>query len=90
MKLLAIQSSPNLEGLTAETANQVIKGAEAAGHETELINLNEAVIKKCKACDGGWGQCRREGTCILEDDFAEIIGKIKAEDGPVPFMTGRC
>jgi multimeric flavodoxin WrbA len=80
MKLLAIQSSPNLGGLTAETANQVIKGAKIAGHETELINLNDVVIKKCKACDGGWGQCRREGTCILEDDFAEIIGKIKEAD----------
>lgn len=80
MKLLTIQSSPNLEGLTAETAKQVIRGAEAAGHETELINLNEAVIKKCKACDGGWGQCRREGTCILKDDFAEIIDKISEAD----------
>ena len=80
MKLLAIQSSPNLEGLTVETAKQVIKGAEDAGHETELINLNDSIIKKCKACDGGWGQCRREGTCILDDDFAEIIDKIKKAD----------
>ena len=80
MKLLAIQSSPNLNGLTAETAKQVLKGAEAAGHEAELINLDKAVIKKCKACDGGWGQCRREGTCIQKDDFAEIIDKINEAD----------
>ncbi len=80
MKLLAIQSSPNLDGLTAETAKMVMKGAESAGHDVELIHLNEAIIKKCKACDGGWGQCRREGTCILDDDFAEIIDKIKKAD----------
>ena len=80
MKLLGIQSSPNLNGLTAETAKQVLKGAEAAGHEAELINLNKAVIKKCKACDGGWGQCRREGTCIQKDDFAEILDKINEAD----------
>jgi multimeric flavodoxin WrbA len=83
MKLLAIQSSPNIDGLTAETAKQVMKGAEAAGHEAELINLNMSVIKKCKACDGGWGQCRREGTCIHIDDFAEIMGKILAADALV-------
>lgn len=83
MKLLAIQSSPNLGGLTAETAKQVIRGAEAVGHEAELIHLNEAVIKKCKACDGGWGQCRREGTCILNDDFSGIVEKIQESDAIV-------
>ena len=80
MKLLAIQSSPNREGLTAETAIQVIKGVNAAGYDAELIHLNDSVIKKCKACDGGWGQCRREGTCIHEDDFAEIMDKILEAD----------
>ncbi len=83
MKLLAIQSSPNLDGLTAETAKQVLKGAESAGHDVELINLNEEVIKKCKACDGGWGQCRRDGTCILVDDFQKIMDKIMEADGLV-------
>ena len=48
MKLLAIQSSPNREGLTAETAIQVIKGVNAAGYDAELIHLNDAVINKCK------------------------------------------
>jgi len=83
MKILAIQTSPNHDGLTAETAKRALKGAEAAGHEVELVNLNDLVIKKCKACDGGWGQCRREGTCILEDDFAGLIDKLQGADGLV-------
>jgi len=83
MKLLVIQTSPNHDGLTATAALQVIKGAEAAGHSTELVHLNSLVIKKCKACDGGWGQCRREGTCILEDDFAWLMEKILEADGLV-------
>jgi multimeric flavodoxin WrbA len=83
MKILAIQTSPNHDGLTAETAKRVMKGAEKAGHKTELINLNDDIIKKCKACDGGWGQCRRVGTCILEDDFAAIIDKILEADALV-------
>jgi multimeric flavodoxin WrbA len=83
MKILAIQTSPNHDGLTAETAKRVMKGAEETDHETELINLNDEIIKKCKACDSGWGQCRREGTCILEDDFADIIDKVLESDALV-------
>ncbi len=37
MKLLAIQSSPNVDGLTAETAKQVMKGAP------QLLVLLEAL-----------------------------------------------
>jgi multimeric flavodoxin WrbA len=83
MKLLAIQTSPNYDGLTAETAKRVMKGAKSKGHEVELVNLNDTVIKKCKACDGGWGQCRREGTCILNDDFSKLIDKIIKADALV-------
>jgi multimeric flavodoxin WrbA len=83
MKIIAIQASPNHDGLTAETAKRVIKGVEAAGNTAELVNLNDLVIKKCKACDGGWGQCRDEGTCILKDDFAELVDKMVEADGLV-------
>jgi multimeric flavodoxin WrbA len=83
MKIIAIQTSPNHDGLTAKTAKRVIKGVNATGHKTELVNLNDIVIKKCKACERGWGQCRREGTCILEDDFANLMEKIIAADGLV-------
>ncbi len=83
MKILAIQTSPNHEGLTAETAKRTIKGVEEAGNEAELVNLNDLVIKKCKACEGGWGECRREGTCILEDNFVDLIDKILEADGLV-------
>lgn len=80
MKILGIQSSPNQDGLTAQTAKNFLKGAEEEGAEVELVHLNEIVIKKCKACDGGWGQCRRDGTCILKDDFQTLREKINDTD----------
>jgi multimeric flavodoxin WrbA len=83
MKILAIQSSPNEDGLTAKTVKAVIKGAEAEGAGVEMINLNELVIKPCVACDGGWGQCRREGTCIIDDEFQQLRDKIHAADAVV-------
>lgn len=83
MKILAIQSSPNQDGLTSKTAQAVLKGAESQGHQVTLIHLNDQIIKKCKACDGGWGQCRREGTCIQKDDFQTIRDKIDESDALV-------
>ncbi len=83
MKVLAIQSSPNEDGLTAKTAKAVIKGAEVEGASVELVNLNELVIKPCVACDGGWGRCRREGVCILDDEFQQLREKMRSADAVV-------
>jgi multimeric flavodoxin WrbA len=83
VKILAIQSSPNEDGLTAKTAKAVIKGAETEGAAVELVNLNELVIRPCVACDGGWGQCRREGTCVIDDEFQQLRDKIHAADAVV-------
>ena len=80
MKVVAIQSSPNLEGLTATLARVVLKGFESEGGEGEIVHLNSLEIKPCIACDGGWGRCREEGICILEDDFEELRRKIADAD----------
>lgn len=79
MKCLAIQSSPNLDGLTSTLAQAVLSGFEEVGGETELINLNKMDVGHCIACDRGWGPCR-EGDCILEDDFEDIRSKIGEAD----------
>lgn len=79
MKCIAIQSSPNLEGLTSSLVQAVLRGFEAVGGETELIHLNGMDIKPCIACEGGWGECR-DGDCILEDDFESIRQKIQRAD----------
>jgi multimeric flavodoxin WrbA len=83
MKIIAIQSSPNTDGLTAKTAKMVLRGAESEGATVELVNLNETIIKPCIACDGGWGKCRREGICIIDDEFQSLRDKIQAADATV-------
>ena len=67
MRVVAVQSSPNLDGLTSSLAKAVLRGVEAEGGETELIHLNRLEMKPCIACENGWGICRREGICIHED-----------------------
>lgn len=86
MKIVAVQSSPNLEGLTSSLAQAVLSGVKAEGGETELIHLNNLDIKTCIACDQGWGRCRKEGICILEDDFEAQRRKI-AEAEALVFAT---
>ena len=83
MRILGLQASPNEDGLTARMAKQALAGAEAAGAQTELVHLRKQKLDACLACDDGWGKCRREGICIIEDDLELIRGKIAEADGIV-------
>jgi len=79
MKCIAIQSSPNTDGLTASSAQAVLDGFIAEGGEVELLHLNQMDIRPCLACEEGWGKCRN-GDCIQEDDLDLIRGKIAEAD----------
>jgi multimeric flavodoxin WrbA len=83
MKVVAVQSSPNLDGLTSNLTKAVLRGVEASGHDTEIIHLNQLNVKRCIACENGWGDCRTKGTCILEDDFESLRRKITTADALV-------
>jgi multimeric flavodoxin WrbA len=85
MKCLAIQTSPNKDGLTASLAEKALEGFRSQGGEVELIHLNHMNIKPCISCDRGWGDCRG-GDCILVDDFQGIRDKIGEADALV-FVT---
>ena len=82
MKTVILWSSPNTDGLTAEAKNRLLAGLNAAeAMEVEEIHLNRKKLNHCMACGNGWGNCRAEGKCILNDDFAEIYPKLKEADG---------
>lgn len=83
MNCIAIQTSPNETGLTASLAQAVLHGVKENGGTTELIHLNRLNITSCIACDNGWGQCRGQGTCILEDDFEVLRQKLVKADALV-------
>jgi multimeric flavodoxin WrbA len=85
MKCLAIQTSPNIDGLTANLAQKVLDGFNAERGEVELIHLNHMDIKPCKTCERGWGNCR-DGNCILVDDFQNIRENIGESDA-LTFVT---
>jgi multimeric flavodoxin WrbA len=81
MRLLVISGSRNPEGRTAQCGNAIRKGFDNAGGTSEIIFLPTLKLERCRQCDmSGWGQCRDKGTCIIEDDFAAQVEKLKAAD----------
>jgi multimeric flavodoxin WrbA len=84
MRIIAIQASPDEQGLTASLAAAALAGAQAAGAETELVHLCRLNVEACRTCGRqGWGQCWDDGSCVIEDGMAPLVEKMAASDGLV-------
>ena len=84
MKTIILSGSRNPDGQTARAANALLQGFVGQGEQIFLPQLN---IERCRQCDErGWGICRTEGKCVIEDDFASLVGKIR-EAAAVIFAT---
>ena len=87
MRLLVILGSRNPEGRTARAANALAQGARDTGWETEHVYLPVLQIERCRQCDlEGWGQCRAEGRCMIEDDLHDLVDSMRTADA-VAFAT---
>ena len=81
MNVLAVLGSRNPNGQTARAANALLQGMTGAGSETEKVFLPEVEIERCRQCEeSGWGLCRTEGRCTIEDDFAGLVDKLQEAD----------
>ena len=75
--ILIISSSPRKNGNSQMLCEQFKRGAEEKGHMVTLVRLMEKIIGFCRACDG----CMRNGgTCVLNDDMAEILKLFQEAD----------
>jgi multimeric flavodoxin WrbA len=83
MKVLVVVSSPNKSGLTAACGEAARQGVVDGKSPARVINLNEFNILRCAVCNDGWGLCRTEHRCILQDDFAQIQAMFEAAEAYV-------
>ena len=84
MKVVSILGSRNPEGRTAEAADAFLEGVIGEGGQGERVFLPEMQIRRCRQCEeDGWGICRTEGQCEIEDDFAPLVDRIKDADAVV-------
>lgn len=80
MRVLAINGSSRRDGNTAVMLRRVLAELEAAGIETELVQLAGETIEPCRAC---WA-CGGVGNCVHgKDAFCAVFEKMKAADGIV-------
>jgi multimeric flavodoxin WrbA len=84
MHILMISGSRNPEGQTARAAAAFLQGVRDKGGDVEQVFLPEMHLERCRQCeDNGWGICRTEGQCVIEDDLAGLVDKINAADSVV-------
>jgi multimeric flavodoxin WrbA len=84
MQILVLSGSRNRRGQTGRAIETICRGIANAGGKFEVFFLTELKLERCRQCDDdGWGICRSEQRCIIEDDFALIAGKVKAADALV-------
>ena len=84
MKAMTILGSRNRQGRTAQSADAMLKGLAAGGGGSDKVFLTDLKIERCRQCDdAGWGVCRTEGRCAIEDDFAGLVAQIKAADAAI-------
>lgn len=74
--ILILSASPRKDGNSDILCHQFIKGAQEAGHKTELISLYDKNTKFCQACY----VCFKTGQCVIKDDMEEILDKIQKAD----------
>ena len=80
MKVIGINGSARRDGNTAIIIRAVFAELEAAGIETELIQLGGKPVRGCMACRACHEKQNRQ--CIIEGDIInECITKMVAADG---------
>ena len=77
MQTLIILGSRNPDGQTARAADAFFQGVVGEGSQGEKLFLPQMNVERCRQCENnGWGVCRTEGRCVIEDDFASLVDYI--------------
>ncbi|ONI90101.1 NAD(P)H dehydrogenase [Actinosynnema sp. ALI-1.44] len=80
-KVLVLSSSPRRDGNSWTMANAAAEGARAAGHDVELVHLNDYVqglFRDCRTCRDA------AGACTVGDRYDELLlDKVVPADGLV-------
>ncbi|HEY3396544.1 MAG TPA: flavodoxin family protein [Armatimonadota bacterium] len=80
MKVVAFNGSPRANGNTAHLLRHVFAPLEAAGIETELVQIGGLLIPGCKACYHCFSA--KDGRCVQDDDIVNsCVEKMLAADG---------
>ena len=79
MKIVIINGSPRINGLTAGILHALERNLIAQGANVEFFNLSELSMSQCRGCCA----CYKAGHCHMNDDAEKLSGIIEKADGLV-------
>ncbi|MBN2442331.1 MAG: flavodoxin family protein [Spirochaetales bacterium] len=88
MKVCGISGTPRINGNSTILLDHALSPFKKEGWEVVQIKLSEKKILPCNGCD----KCRNNGTCVIDDDMAQVIDKFRECDAlivstPVYYRT---
>ena len=78
VKFLILSGNPKTDGLCHSVQQEIIRGATEAGADVQVLTLEK--LSRCQVCGNGWGTCRENHTCVLNDNFADIQKAVAEAD----------
>ena len=79
MKVIIINGSTRIKGLTAQILHSIEDRLLERGAEVEFYDLIKLNMKQCTGCCA----CYRTGCCIFDDDAEKLSARIAEADGVV-------
>lgn len=67
MNILVLNGSPRKQGSTKKMADSFREGAEAAGHQVDIVDVCHRNISGCLACE--YCHTTGKGVCSQKDDI---------------------
>ncbi|MBN1859055.1 flavodoxin family protein, partial [Candidatus Bipolaricaulota bacterium] len=83
MKVLIVTASSNSEGLTAACGEAARQGVVDGRSPARVIDVNTLNIARCGVCNNGWGTCRSDHVCQIQDDFQKLHESVRLAEGLV-------
>jgi multimeric flavodoxin WrbA len=80
MNVVGFIGSPRRKGNTATLVGEVLRGAQEAGAQVAVYDLNALDIRGCQGCRA----CKKPGAaCVQQDDMQALYGAIAGADAVV-------
>ena len=76
-RIIGILGSPRRGGNTETLLNKALDAAKNKGANIKKIVLSELKFSPCLECEN----IRKDGICIIKDDWQKIVSEIKKADG---------
>lgn len=83
-RILVLSTSPRRDGNSQRLAAAFLEGARGAGHQAELLNVNDYIghfLGDCRRCRGA------DGFCTLDDRYRELFEQHFLPAAAVAFAT---